>query len=743
MKRTDVDIMKALDGLNLSAKYKNVLFDVLNSANGSSSKEDDEDFEIINKYAYGIRWDDTKPGSSCERIGNLDLHRTLPIQSKLSICVHKGQYVNNYTELDDARFKNEYEKWNTSIGKVKLIDGDQCIPIEVKDAEYLYSWVKIKVDGYEYIGRVIPAEDLQGDITNLKIWCADLANHPNIIIEDSEKYLLNVILEYGICINGYDGELGVDTGDSWYLWSKEYDNIHEVWMSTIKCVPYAREIPRFIISRNKPILLTESIKDRTDADKWGWLGKIDKGVPVSIANYKDFARGEGNTTNDDSLKHKYFTYNLFDFNKTNDKNINNSLSKTHYSYTDLSTILDLIKSVEKVNTDNNFDDCRSLYSKTLWEALTWMYIIEYADFNPTKEFIEELTPEGFHQGGLGSYVRTEEISADALLECGIKSAYKQTGPYNFDTNVWSNASSYFKLNVTGSLTNDSLIINKTLDDITNPVVSISPFWLAGTIKIRIQGLIDNTIRIKVDDNEIATITEDGYYDVDFGTDANSLNEYTKFIYLDKPITNGNLIISLGDVKAVLVNNSQNTNKPTNNYISQYRGILDFSNQINYLLIADYYLENYREERDSYNYIPIKLDKNGKPYHITYSNPDANLYKFSFNNNPRDILIYSDENIGKQSHNMFQSDGYEEDEYCYSINNIELSTLTDGSILPIFKTSDNIHVSIGFAWDDGQSKHNVYLSVTNKNKFYIGQIPFYEENYYRTVTIFDNIDKITN
>lgn len=448
MKRTNIDIMKALDGLNLNAKYKNVLFDVLNSANDNNN---DENTELINKYAYGIRWDDTKPGSSCERIGNLDLHRTLPIQSKLSICIHKGQYVYNYTELDDARFKNEYEKYTYSIDKVKLIDGYQCIPIEVEDANYLYSWVKIRVDGYEYIGRVIPAEDLQGEANAVKIWCAELANHPNLVIEDNEKYLINVEIEWGICVNGYDGEIGVDTGDIWYLWSKEYGDIHEVWMSTIKCVPYAREIPRFIISRNKPIFLTESIKDRTDAAMWGWLGKMDKDVPVSIANYKEFARGRGNVTNDDSLKHKYFTYNLFDFNKTNDTNINNSLSKTKESTKSTSTILDLLKLVEKVNTDDNKYDFKTLYNKTLWEALTWMYIVEYADFNPTKDFIEELTPEGFHQGGLGNYLRDEEISADALLEYGIKSVYKQTGPYNFDTNVWANATSYFKLNATGFL----------------------------------------------------------------------------------------------------------------------------------------------------------------------------------------------------------------------------------------------------------------------------------------------------
>ncbi len=736
MKRTNIDIIKALDGLNLSAKYKNVLFDILNSANGSNKDDDDDDdAELINEYAYGIRWDDTEPGSTCERIGNLDLHRTLPIQSKLSICTHKGQCITAYTELDDARFINESGKQSETLDKVKLIDGYQCISVESDNAEHLYSWVKINVDGYNYIGRVIPAEDLQGEANINKIWCPELVNHPNIIIEDSEKYLLNVNIEYGICVNGYDGELGVDTGDSWYLWSKEYGTIHEVWMSTVKCVPYAREIPRFIISRNKPIFLTESIKDRSDAEMWGWLGKLDSNLPVSIANYKSFARGIGNT-NDDNLKHKYFTYNLFDFNKTNDSNINNSLSKTTGKNSPVADLLSLVKTVETVNIDNSYNDCKSLYSKLCWEALTWMYVVEYADFNPTKDFTEELTSEGFHQGGLGNATRSSEISADALLDCGIKSAYKQSGPYNLDTNVWTNASSYFKLNVTGSITNSSLIINKTLDDIADPVISISPFWLAGTISIKISGLVDNTLRIKVDDKEVATITKDGDYDVDFGTNANSLDEYTKFIYLDKAIDGGNLIISLGDVKAVLVDNTQNKNKPTNNYINQYRGILDFSNQINELLIADYYLE--RISNSYYNSLPIVLDENNKPVHPLNSN-SFNQFNLAFNDNPRDILIYDDTNVGDKSYSFVYRADNQDEYYNWTINQINVSN--NGSILPVYKSSNCIHTGIGFYYKNYRNNNNVYLNKTT-DQFYIGR-PLVTTPLIRTVTIYDNIGKIND
>ena len=48
----------------------------------------------FNKYAYDIRCDHTVPDSqattACERIGNLELHKTLPIQSKSATCIHQG-----------------------------------------------------------------------------------------------------------------------------------------------------------------------------------------------------------------------------------------------------------------------------------------------------------------------------------------------------------------------------------------------------------------------------------------------------------------------------------------------------------------------------------------------------------------------------------------------------------------------------------------------------------------------------
>ena len=62
-----------------------------------------------NIYAYGIRWDHTVPdsqaSSDCKRIGNLELHKTLPIQSKFACCVHQGTTIQYWCHPDDTRFR--------------------------------------------------------------------------------------------------------------------------------------------------------------------------------------------------------------------------------------------------------------------------------------------------------------------------------------------------------------------------------------------------------------------------------------------------------------------------------------------------------------------------------------------------------------------------------------------------------------------------------------------------------------
>ena len=46
-----------------------------------------EEVPIESLYAYGVQWDKTATSPDCTRIGNMDLHATLPIQSQMKGCL--------------------------------------------------------------------------------------------------------------------------------------------------------------------------------------------------------------------------------------------------------------------------------------------------------------------------------------------------------------------------------------------------------------------------------------------------------------------------------------------------------------------------------------------------------------------------------------------------------------------------------------------------------------------------------
>ena len=82
------------------------------------------DLSNINKYAYGIRWDHTVPSNqattACERIGNLELHKTLPIQSKFATCIHQGADIKYWCDPNDSRFRKDTEGYIITNERIYL-----------------------------------------------------------------------------------------------------------------------------------------------------------------------------------------------------------------------------------------------------------------------------------------------------------------------------------------------------------------------------------------------------------------------------------------------------------------------------------------------------------------------------------------------------------------------------------------------------------------------------------------------
>lgn len=63
--------------------------------------------EKIKKYAYGIEWDEADTPLKPKRIGNLEFHKTLPIQNALKGCVAQNGNIMYYLDENDWAFRQD------------------------------------------------------------------------------------------------------------------------------------------------------------------------------------------------------------------------------------------------------------------------------------------------------------------------------------------------------------------------------------------------------------------------------------------------------------------------------------------------------------------------------------------------------------------------------------------------------------------------------------------------------------
>lgn len=63
--------------------------------------------EKIKKYAYGIEWDEADTPLKPRRIGNLEFHKTLPIQNALRGCVAQNGNIMYYLDENDWAYKQD------------------------------------------------------------------------------------------------------------------------------------------------------------------------------------------------------------------------------------------------------------------------------------------------------------------------------------------------------------------------------------------------------------------------------------------------------------------------------------------------------------------------------------------------------------------------------------------------------------------------------------------------------------
>lgn len=509
---------------------------------GNVTKIEDKEGNIlwanINKLAYGVRWNSVNQATTaCERIGNLELHKTLPIQSRFKVCIHKGKQIQYYCNPNDSRFRADTAGYiiNAGISYLEesldpIIEGDNdnvkiratIVDDVFADYKYLYGYIKIlnaftggivngKFETIEVIGRVVKID------TDTK----------TATIQTDKKFITsNCDIELGCSINGYDGEIGVDTGGKFYQWSVDNDgDNNEVWQSLYKCVSYAREIKRHIIGIDRACVLNTAFNDT----KWGWIGSLEAKTAVDVINYHTNLRGGSNDSNWD----KYLGVDTF--------RCQLGKAKT-YLY------------IANIRSYSQKTDGGQMLYKQIWEAIVWSYVIEYADFDVKKAYNSKLTTEGYHQGGLGNGVvggndldyyndYQKFVPNDYTLELGNNTGIKTRQAKQWTIPVAANHywNNYNKGNVVATTSNAAKILTITSTKIltTDWNIYADANAVGGTTRYKITGLTDDqTVVFKREQGNL-TITTDGTYDVNWGT-----NDVQRKIYFGKLQTECNIVIEI-------------------------------------------------------------------------------------------------------------------------------------------------------------------------------------------------------
>lgn len=501
-----------------------------------------------NKYAYGIRWDHTVPESqattACERIGNLELHKTLPIQSKFATCIHQGTDIKYWCDPNDSRFRKDNTGFrivneriylnNTTDAEKNAVSSDyspsatynytiqfpEDILNKYKEAKllvttykYLYAWIKINDVNIARVNKV--------DTVNKKAYIT--TDGP---ITNDNIGTITPTLEFGCSINGYDGEISVYT-PKFYIWSIDKDGAgNEVWISLLKCVDYAREVKAHLIGISRCPLLRTAMND----NKWGWLNTLSDNTAVSVVNYQPNLRGGTNNTSYDQY--------------LGDNNFRTMLGKAASNI----PLSDMRAYTQKIKGS------QVLYYQ-IWNAIVWCYFIEYADFDVKKPFNSNLTNEGYHQGGLGEGLinvdywkeynsLTPNVPIDYTLSAGNNTKLIQKPSNHFYTKSDDNTTweIWNKDRITATLdSNNTKILNITsIPKIYNDyMLYANALHVGGTHRYKIEGLTEGQIVVFKREQGDLTITTDGEYDVNWGT-----NIYRRYIIFGLVQENCNIKITI-------------------------------------------------------------------------------------------------------------------------------------------------------------------------------------------------------
>ena len=294
--------------------------------------------------AYGVQWSEDSADPHLTRIGNMSMHKTLPIQNNIKGVIAQKSKIMYYLDENDWR-------WRREPLRQKLTITDNTIINDIfSTKQYEKQWLRI---GDEEV-QVISID------TTTKT--ATLDKTPTLTGKQS--------VELGAVLNGYDGTVRVKI-PKFYIKSYKDGLIRQVWISPTYIDASWTEQPSVLIDAYRSTVLN------TVPDKMGYLSTLQANSAISVVNTHDYCRGGGNRSAND-------VYLETDPSRSDLCKPRTSLSRATmrtYSRNAGSEML-------------SYDQYKNIFY--------WLYVIEYANFNCQEAYNEALTDEGYKQGGLGA-----------------------------------------------------------------------------------------------------------------------------------------------------------------------------------------------------------------------------------------------------------------------------------------------------------------------------------------------------
>ena len=357
-----------------------------------------KDFNQLDALSYGVRWLTSSSDPAITRVGNMAMHKELPIQSAMKGCVYDAttNEVVYWLDENDWRFREDHptrkltlQQNQNSTGYLTELKGthtvekkqlDGIIPADNKYAVGVY--IKCKADPtliLKCIGFTTNGSGEESESEGKYVFKAVTEQAKEETTADTS--VLDSEQEYEIGSNrtGYDGEVRVRIPEFWY---KSWDNkeAKEVRISTVNVGGDWYKSKEMYLSAYLNSKVCHDQNNNTEGNK-SYLHRV-VGSDTTAAKFTLFSIAN-ECLNGSTGK---FRNGETDQDNTNDK----------HQWGRGSTVIP--RSTARDFMPTNTHICSYLQYK----VLTWLYVIEYANFNSQAEFDATLTDEGFHKGGLGA-----------------------------------------------------------------------------------------------------------------------------------------------------------------------------------------------------------------------------------------------------------------------------------------------------------------------------------------------------